>query len=177
MSKCCSGSNFGMISAPVGSPWTLPNPITLRRRVFVLCIPKGFESTQSLHPTPQKSLASRVGVTGSVMGVDISKPMLDVAVWDTVGSYGIPAGLGFAPLARYFALFVLGFHDTSFGDHVEVGLACGRGGRAGRVRSYVLDDSRGQKPKGHVEQTWFAGAHCNVGGGYPDAGLSAGGRR
>jgi hypothetical protein len=23
-----------------------------------------------------------------------------------------------------------------------------------------------------VEQTWFAGAHCNVGGGYSDAGLS-----
>jgi hypothetical protein len=45
-----------------------------------------------------------------------------VAVWDTVGSYGIPAGLGLAPLARYFALLTLGFHDTSFGDHVEVGL-------------------------------------------------------
>ena len=27
----------------------------------------------------------------------------------------------------------------------------------------------GQKPKGHVEQTWFAGTHCDVGGGYPDA--------
>jgi hypothetical protein len=26
MSKCCSASNFGMISAPVGSPWNLPSP-------------------------------------------------------------------------------------------------------------------------------------------------------
>ena len=26
MSKCCSGSNFGMIFALVGSPWSLPNP-------------------------------------------------------------------------------------------------------------------------------------------------------
>jgi hypothetical protein len=26
MSKCCSGINSGMISAPVGSPWILPNP-------------------------------------------------------------------------------------------------------------------------------------------------------
>ena len=26
MSKCCSGSSSGMISAPVGSPWSLPNP-------------------------------------------------------------------------------------------------------------------------------------------------------
>src|SRR5580698_9486682 len=45
-----------------------------------------------------------------------------VAVWDTVGSYGIPAGFGLAALARYFTLFTLGFHDTSFGDHVEVGV-------------------------------------------------------
>ena len=96
-----------------------------------------------------------------------------VAVWDTVGSYGIPAGLGLAPLARYFALALLGFHDTSFGDHVEVGL------HAVAVdehrRSFVptfWTIAKGQKPKGHVEQTWFAGAHCNVGGGYPDAGLS-----
>jgi len=45
-----------------------------------------------------------------------------VGVWDTVGSYGIPAGIGLAPLARYFTLVTLGFHDTSFGDHIKVGL-------------------------------------------------------
>ena len=102
-----------------------------------------------------------------------TRTVKSVAVWDTVGSYGIPAGLGLAPLARYFALFVLGFHDTSFGDHVEVGL------HAVAVDEYrrpfvptFWTIPRGQKPKGHVEQTWFAGAHCNVGGGYPDAGLS-----
>jgi hypothetical protein len=96
-----------------------------------------------------------------------------VAVWDTVGSYGIPAGFGLAPLARYFTLAVLGFHDTSFGDHVEVGL-----------HAVAVDEHRrpfvptfwtiakGQRPKGHVEQTWFAGAHRNVGGGCADSGLS-----
>jgi uncharacterized protein (DUF2235 family) len=96
-----------------------------------------------------------------------------VAVWDTVGSYGIPAGIGLAPLARYFALLTLGFHDTSFGEHVEVGL------HAAAVdehrRPFVptfWTIAKGQQPKGHVEQTWFAGAHCNVGGGYPDSGLS-----
>jgi uncharacterized protein (DUF2235 family) len=96
-----------------------------------------------------------------------------VGVWDTVGSYGIPAGIGLAPLARYFTLITLGFHDTSFGEHVEVGL-----------HAVAVDEHRrpfvptfwtiakGQEPKGHVEQTWFAGAHCNVGGGYPQSGLS-----
>jgi hypothetical protein len=93
--------------------------------------------------------------------------------WDTVGSYGIPAGIGLAALARYVTLVSLGFHDTSFGDHVAVGL-----------HAVAVDEHRrpfvptfwtiakGQQPKGHVEQTWFAGAHCNVGGGYPDPGLS-----
>ena len=96
-----------------------------------------------------------------------------VAVWDTVGSYGIPAGFGLAPLARYVALIFLGFHDTSFGEHVDVGL-----------HAVAVDEHRrpfvptfwtiakGHQPRGHVEQTWFAGAHRNVGGGYPDSGLS-----
>jgi uncharacterized protein (DUF2235 family) len=96
-----------------------------------------------------------------------------VGVWDTVGSYGIPAGIGLAPLARYFTLITLGFHDTSFGDHIKVGL-----------HAVAVDEHRrpfvptfwtipkGEEPKGHVEQTWFAGAHSNVGGGYGDSGLS-----
>jgi hypothetical protein len=94
-------------------------------------------------------------------------------VWDTVGSYGVPAGVGLAPLARYISLLFLGFHDTRFGEHIEVGL-----------HAVAVDEHRrpfvptfwtipkGQRPRGHVEQTWFAGVHCNVGGGYPDSGLS-----
>ncbi len=27
-------------------------------------------------------------------------------------------------------------------------------------------------PKAPIEQTWFAGVHCNIGGGYPDSRLS-----
>ena len=96
-----------------------------------------------------------------------------VAVWDTVGSYGVPAGFGLAPLARYVALTKLGFHDTSFGDHVAVGLhAVGVDEHRRPFVPTFWTIAKGQQPKGHVEQTWFAGAHCNVGGGYPDHGLS-----
>jgi type VI secretion system (T6SS) phospholipase Tle1-like effector len=96
-----------------------------------------------------------------------------VAVWDTVGSYGIPAGFGLAALARYFTLFTLGFHDTSFGDHIEVGLhALGIDEHRRPFVPTFWTIAKGLKPQGHVEQTWFAGAHCNVGGGYPDSGLS-----
>jgi Uncharacterized alpha/beta hydrolase domain (DUF2235) len=45
-----------------------------------------------------------------------------VGVFNTVGSYGVPAGIGLAPLARYFTLATLGFHDTMFGEHIDVGL-------------------------------------------------------
>jgi hypothetical protein len=96
-----------------------------------------------------------------------------VAVWDTVGSYGIPAGIGLAPLARYFTLLTLGFHDTSFGEHIDVGLhavAVDEHRRPFVPTFWTI--ARGRRPKGHVEQTWFAGAHCNVGGGYPQSGLS-----
>ncbi len=96
-----------------------------------------------------------------------------VAVFDTVGSYGIPAGLGLAPLARYVALELLGFHDTEFGSHIDVGL-----------HAVAVDEHRrpfvptfwtapkDRPPRGHIEQTWFAGVHGNIGGGYADSGLS-----
>ena len=96
-----------------------------------------------------------------------------VAVFDTVGSYGIPAGIGLAPLARYVALEVLGFHDTEFGDHIDVGLhAVGIDEHRRPFVPTFWTAPKGQPPRGHVEQTWFAGVHCNVGGGYPDSGLS-----
>jgi uncharacterized protein (DUF2235 family) len=96
-----------------------------------------------------------------------------VAVWDTVGSYGIPAGIGLAPLARYFTLVTLGFHDTSFGEHVKVGfhaVAVDEHRRPFVPTFWTI--AKGRQPKGHVEQTWFRGAHSNVGGGYSDSGLS-----
>ena len=96
-----------------------------------------------------------------------------VGVFDTVGSYGVPAGIGLAPLARYFTLATLGFHDTMFGEHIEIGLhALAVDERRRPFVPTFWTAPKEQPPKGHVEQTWFAGVHCNVGGGYPDAGLS-----
>jgi uncharacterized protein (DUF2235 family) len=96
-----------------------------------------------------------------------------VGVWDTVGSYGVPAGFGLESLERYIALAYLGFHDTHFGDHIDFG-----------IHALAIDEQRrpfvptfwtmakGKRPKGHVEQTWFPGVHANIGGSYQDSGLS-----
>jgi uncharacterized protein (DUF2235 family) len=96
-----------------------------------------------------------------------------VGVWDTVGSYGVPTGFGLAPLARYITYAFLGFNDTRLGDHVDVGLHAVAVDE--RRRPFVptfWTIPKGQQPRGHVEQTWFAGVHGDVGGSYADRGLS-----
>jgi len=134
--------------------------------------PSTRERPQTGSSSDQKAVADYASVAARHSFHD-SRAIACVGVWDTVGSYGIPAGIGLAALARYYALITLGFHDTSFGDNVAVGL-----------HGLAVDEHRrpfvptfwtivkGQTPKGQVEQTWFAGAHCNVGGGYADSGLS-----
>jgi uncharacterized protein (DUF2235 family) len=96
-----------------------------------------------------------------------------VGVFDTVGSYGVPAGIGLAALGRYVTLAFLGFHNTEIGSHVDVALHAVAVDE--RRRPFVptfWTAPKAQPPQTHVEQTWFAGVHCNIGGGYQDAGLS-----
>jgi hypothetical protein len=76
-------------------------------------------------------------------------------------------------LGRYITLAFLGFHDTQFGTHVEIGL-----------HGLAIDEHRrpfvptlwtaprNELPDAIIEQTWFAGSHGNVGGGEPDHALS-----
>ena len=45
-----------------------------------------------------------------------------VGAWDTVGAYGIPAGLGLSALTRLFVSWTRGFHDREFGKHIDIGL-------------------------------------------------------
>jgi len=86
-----------------------------------------------------------------------------VAVWDTVGEMGIPAyrAGGVADMFK--------FCDTSLNDNILLG-----------VHAVALDERRepftptlwdeGQR----ITQALFPGGHCDVGGGYPDHGLSDG---
>src|SRR5262249_15916258 len=96
-----------------------------------------------------------------------------VGVWETVGSYGVPAGFHLGFIARFIAMERLGFHDTSFGNHVGVGLhAVGIDEHRRPFVPTFWTIAKGQRPAGIVEQTWFAGEHGNVGGGEPNTGLS-----
>jgi hypothetical protein len=97
-----------------------------------------------------------------------------LAVWDTVGSYGIPAGLGLGALARNWTSWTRGFRDNILHRRIEVGLqalAIDEARRAFPATTWLHDPS--QPVEGQtIEQVWFAGAHSNVGGGYGESGLS-----
>ena len=92
-----------------------------------------------------------------------------MGVWDTVGNIGNPFSSS-GPIGRMFK-----FHDTRLSNSIDVGL-----------HALSIDEIRGPfrpalwaLPKGqalperqHIEQVWFAGTHCNVGGGFRETGLS-----
>jgi uncharacterized protein (DUF2235 family) len=106
------------------------------------------------------------------MAVDRKPVIKCLGVWDTVGSYGVPAGLGLGALARKLTSWTRGFHDNEIGDEIEYGLqamAIDEARRSFPATEWVTrmaEDRRG------IEQVWFAGTHSNIGGGYKECGLS-----
>lgn len=88
-----------------------------------------------------------------------------VGVFDTVGALGIPSDLWWRhKRLRY------GFHDVELGSAVKLCL-----------QALAIDEHRKEFPATYwrkprfkalrgltVEQVWFPGAHCDVGGGYID---------
>lgn len=91
-----------------------------------------------------------------------------VGVWDTVGSLGIPGNfLGGLGRKRH------AFHDVKLGKrirHAYQALAIDE--RRKNFSPAIWDTTATDLTAQTVEQRWFAGAHSNIGGGYPDAVLS-----
>ena len=85
-------------------------------------------------------------------------PIKSVAVWDTVGSMGIPKYVG----DKRFDVFR--FVDTALSNKVEFGF-----------HAMAIDEVRIDFPvtrwddRQNIKQVWFVGAHADVGGGYPPA--------
>lgn len=88
-----------------------------------------------------------------------------VGVWDTVGSLGVPAIFGGIDTTSY------GFLDTTL--HPDVKNAYQAVSIDERRREFPATLWSGPPATGQViEQIYFTGVHCDVGGGYPDTGLS-----
>lgn len=98
-----------------------------------------------------------------------------LAVWDTVGSYGIPTGYGLGGLARRLTSWTKGFHDRDFGPCVRVGLhalSIDEHRRGFAPTAWTFGDRKKLSAGQQVEQVWFSGVHSNVGGSYRLSGLS-----
>jgi len=96
-------------------------------------------------------------------------PIRFVGVWDTVGALGPPGALGQA--LRLFNHNRYMYHDVALHPAIEHA-----------YHALAVDERRSPfKPNvwvrpagwsGALEQAWFAGVHCNVGGGYDPDGLA-----
>lgn len=97
-------------------------------------------------------------------------PIRFLGVWDTVGSYGIAGVLG--QLGSMFSK--ARFHDQLLSADVEHACHAVAIDECRRLfQPTLLQQSASGAKRGQVlEQSWFAGVHSNVGGGYQDTGLS-----
>ena len=90
-----------------------------------------------------------------------------VGVWDTVGALGIPGHIG-GLFQRFF-----NFQDTDLGVRVKNAFHALAIDEHRKLYEPTLWRKADGAPEGQVlEQVWFAGAHADVGGGYPEHGLA-----
>jgi uncharacterized protein (DUF2235 family) len=89
-----------------------------------------------------------------------------VGVWDTVGALGIPLDA-----VKDFNMKFYEFHVTELSRIVENAYHAGAIDEHRQDYDACLWNPK-SKPGQAVEQRWFVGAHCDVGGGYADRRLS-----
>src|SRR5947209_16382948 len=98
--------------------------------------------------------------------VEDQTPIRCIAVWDTVGALGVPIGALKSINEKEFQ-----FLDTTLSPVVKFAF-----------HALAVDEHRGPfqptlweadpAPGQTLVQAWFAGAHSDIGGGYPEHGLS-----
>jgi uncharacterized protein (DUF2235 family) len=90
-----------------------------------------------------------------------------LGVWDTVGALGVPGGL-----ARFVLRRLYEFHDVKLSGYVDNAFQALALDERRRYFQPTLWEKQDHSTSQVLEQVWFPGVHTNVGGGYPDAGLS-----
>lgn len=92
-----------------------------------------------------------------------------VAVWDTVGSLGIPNISLLAKLGLPHSTIEYKFFDTNLSGiirHAFQALALDE--RRSPFKAAVWEREDSHQTTVDLRQVWFPGAHSNVGGGYDD---------
>jgi len=98
-----------------------------------------------------------------------------IGVWDTVGSLGIPNG-SLRLLSLLLRLFGYDwqFHDVKLSRHVRYAYQALSIHERRSTFVPTLWEKQDGADRQVLEQVWFPGTHCDVGGGYNAAGLSDG---
>ena len=92
-----------------------------------------------------------------------------VGVWDTVGALGIPmSGMRWVNLVNRRWQF----HNVDLSTTVEAAFQALAIDEKRRPFEPTLWSQQADAGEQRLEQVWFTGVHCDVGGGYPDSGLS-----
>ena len=138
--------------------WQAVDTVFARYRAF----------TDPAHPPKIGADLNYIGVAPGQSSFH-SVPIHFIGVWDTVGSLGIPDDWGVIDLLfdrpkRYR------FHDTELSPvytHARHAIALDE-----RRQTFLPTLWTKIPPGPTVKQVWFPGAHCDVGGGYVNKGLS-----
>ena len=113
-----------------------------------------------------------LGLTGQstlpVIRLNEERKIRFVGLWDTVSAYGGN---------RYTVWLIDKFYPVRFADHrltPYVERACHALALDDERRSFHPEiwDEKGEEDPERISQIWFAGMHSNVGGSYPDDGMS-----
>jgi uncharacterized protein (DUF2235 family) len=129
-------------------------------------VSKIFQAYRESDPVSKKTQKDQLTATYGLQDVNVEM----VGVWDTVGSLGIP-GIFFNALnsKKY------GFLDTSIHPCIKHGFhaVCIDERRAQfQPTLWTNEDGSDLTNNAQVEQVWFPGVHCDVGGSYPESQLS-----
>jgi uncharacterized protein (DUF2235 family) len=152
------------------------------REAFALYRSRGDDD----HPTGKNALAfrqthahgARAHLPRTAFGYDGSPEIRFIGVWDTVGALGYPLPF-FAQLKPLLALVGLDwwFHDVDLSTTVKyayhaVAIHERRSDFTPTLWKQQLDGGTPKRPDQILEQVYFPGVHCDVGGGYGAAALS-----
>lgn len=92
-----------------------------------------------------------------------------IGVWDTVDAVGLPSIIGNS-INRCRRFKVTDCDVLGNVAHVCHALAIDE--KRAAFEPLLWNERNCKNSEGHIEQVWFAGAHANVGGGYPRQGMS-----
>jgi uncharacterized protein (DUF2235 family) len=98
--------------------------------------------------------------------IETDTPIQCVGVWDTVGALGVPIGVFDGLNEKKFQ-----FLDTSLSHVVKFAFHALAVDEHRKPFLPTLWDTQ-PNPAQTLQQVWFAGAHSDIGGGYPEHGLS-----